>query len=519
MSKTTTILLILIGYLVLNFVVGMIASKSGKKSGNFLTEYFIGSRTMGGLVLAMTLVATYTSASSFLGGPGLAASWGLTQSWVAGIQIGTAFLTLGVLGKKLAMVSRKIGAVTITDYLRARYQSPFVVILCSLCLVVFFITQMVAQFIGGATLMQTVTGMSYGAGLAMFAAIVVLYTALGGFKAVVATDTVQGIIMTIGTFLLLFFVIKAGGGMGNIIDYLNANNPGWNLMGKGVYGAETTSLQPGYLISFWVLVGIAVLGLPQTAVRSMGFKDTESMHRAMIYGTVVVGILMIGMHFAGALTPILLPEEGLASTDAVIPYVVMNFMPTWAAGLFLAAPLAAVMSTVSSLLILASATIIKELLMTYVWKNNPDVPAEAEKLAADRAAGNVTEAETEAQNRKVSRFSLGITLLLGIVAFVIALSPPDIIVWINLFAMGGLETTFFWPLIGGLYWKKGSSACCIGSILCGVTTYVFFNQVKILPFHIHEVVAGLLVGGIVYFLIGVIQNKELDPEVAKKCFL
>ena len=100
------------------------------------------------------------------------------------------------------------------------------------------------------------------------------------------------------------------------------------------------------MISFWILVGIGVLGLPQTAVRGMGFKDTQSMHRAMIYGTVVVGILMIGMHFAGALTLPLLPDNIVSNTDQVIPYVVLEYMPSWAAGLFLAAPLAAVMSTV-----------------------------------------------------------------------------------------------------------------------------------------------------------------------------
>ena len=355
------ILIILLVYMAANVILGLVMSRRSAKehaSHGFLQNYFVGGRSMGGLVLAMTLVATYTSASSFLGGPGLAASWGLSQSWVAAIQIGTAFLTLGVIGKRFAIISRKIHAVTVTDYFRARYRSSAVVILCGLCLVVFFITQMVAQFIGGATLVQSVTGLPYWAGLALFGLIVILYTSIGGFKAVVITDTLQGIIMTFGTFLLLFFVIRAGGGMENLTTQLDAMNPGWNLIGKGPYGADTTALSPGYMISFWVLVGAGVLGLPQTAVRGMGFKDTHSMHRAMIYGTIVVGILMIGMHFAGALTLPLLPEGGIASTDQVIPYVVLNYMPAWAAGLFLAAPLAAVMSTVSSLLILASATIL-----------------------------------------------------------------------------------------------------------------------------------------------------------------
>ena len=498
-SKQIIVLAVLIVYMIVNMVVGLKVShiEKGQKTGSFLQNYFIGGRSMGGLVLAMTLVATYTSASSFLGGPGLAADWGLTQSWVAAIQIGTAFLTLGVLGKKMAIISRRINAVSITDYFKARYNSPAVVILCGLCLVVFFITQMVAQFIGGATLVETVTGLPYWAGLALFGVIVILYTSIGGFKAVVMTDTLQGIIMTIGTFLLLFFVIKAGGGMGEITAQLNATNPGWDLLGKGPFSEGLSTLSPGYMISFWVLVGVGVLGLPQTAVRGMGFKDTQSMHRAMMYGTVVVGILMIGMHFAGALTLPLLPEEGISSTDAVIPYVVMEYMPSVAAGFFLAAPLAAVMSTVSSLLILASATIIKDLYLTYIVKADEN---------------------DEKVNKKVPVYSTLITIVIGVIVFIFALSPPDIIVWINLFAMGGLEATFFWPLIGGLYWKKGNSTCCIWSIIVGVATFIFFNQVKIAPYHIHEIVFGLIAGGIAYFVAGLVSKKEPDKEMIKKCF-
>ncbi len=498
-SKQIIVLAVLIIYMIVNMVVGLKVShiEKGQKTGSFLQNYFIGGRSMGGLVLAMTLVATYTSASSFLGGPGLAADWGLTQSWVAAIQIGTAFLTLGVLGKKMAIISRRINAVSITDYFKARYNSPAVVILCGLCLVVFFITQMVAQFIGGATLVETVTGLPYWAGLALFGVIVILYTSIGGFKAVVMTDTLQGIIMTIGTFLLLFFVIKAGGGMGEITAQLNATNPGWNLLGKGPFSEGLSTLSPGYMISFWVLVGVGVLGLPQTAVRGMGFKDTQSMHRAMMYGTVVVGILMIGMHFAGALTLPLLPEEGISSTDAVIPYVVMEYMPSVAAGFFLAAPLAAVMSTVSSLLILASATIIKDLYLTYIVKADEN---------------------DEKVNKKVPVYSTLITIVIGVIVFIFALSPPDIIVWINLFAMGGLEATFFWPLIGGLYWKKGNSTCCIWSIIVGVATFIFFNQVKIAPYHIHEIVFALIAGGIAYFVAGLVSKKEPDKEMIKKCF-
>ena len=508
MSKNAAVLIILVAYLLINLYLGIRASRLSAKenaSSGFLSNYFAGSRSMGGVVLAMTLVATYTSASSFLGGPGLASSFGMTWSWVAGVQIGATFLTLGVLGKKFAMIARRTNAVTINDYLRARYDSPAVVIICGIAMVVFFTTQMIAQFIGGATLMQSVTGLPYWAGLLLFGTVVVIYTSVGGFKAVVTTDTIQGIVMTAGTFLLLFFIIRAGGGMESIISSLDAGNPGWDLMGKGQYGTEIPAMRPGALISFWVLVGIAVLGLPQTAVRCMAFKDTKSMHRAMIYGTAVIGILMIGMHLAGTLAFPLLPEGGLESTDQVIPYVVMRYMPAWAAGLFLAAPLAAVMSTIDSLLILASATIIKDLYLHYVKK----VPLGTEA---------VNDPVYDEAFDKVPKYSFALTAGIGIIGCLLALNPPDVIVWINLFAFGGLEATFFWPVIGGLYWKKGNSTACLASVISGLAVFIFFNRVKILPLGIHEIIAGLIVSGIVYFTVGALSKKEPDAEMLKKCF-
>ena len=119
-------------YLALNLFLGIWVSKRASKENSkngFINNYFIGGRSMGGFVLAMTLTATYTSASSFIGGPGIAYSVGLSWVLVAVTQVPTVFLTLGILGKKLAIISRKIDAVTVTDYLSKRYKSPVVVIL------------------------------------------------------------------------------------------------------------------------------------------------------------------------------------------------------------------------------------------------------------------------------------------------------------------------------------------------------------------------------------------------------
>lgn len=496
MTKNQIIMLgILALYLVVNIVIGMVYSKKKDKesSMSFTKKYFIGSRGMNGFVLAMTTVATYASVSSFISGPGAAAiTYGFSQAWVAGVQVGAAFLVLGVLGKKFALVSRKTGAVTVAGYLKARYKSDALVIITTLLMIIFFITQMIAQFMGGATLIETVTGLPYWAALAIFAFVVIIYTAFGGFTAVVITDTIQGIIMLIGTFLLILYVLKGVGSVEAMTASLDANLPGWDRI-------TGTGYTPGSLLSFWVLVGVGVLGLPQTAVRGMGFKDTKSCHRAMLIGTIVAGVLMIGMHVAGAWAGALVGDQEFASSDYVIPTLIQNIMPVGIAGLFLAAPMAAVMSTVSSLLILASASLVKDLWKSYVIKDDED--------------------KTKRFNKNLSKTSFLVTFVIGVIVFVLTLTPPDIIFWINLFAMGGLECAFLWPIVGGVFYKKGNKQAAISSSLIGVIVYVVSYQFKLTVLNINSVVWGLLFGGLVYFIVGATTCKNgLDKDIMDNCF-
>ncbi|MBR0598641.1 sodium/pantothenate symporter [Sinanaerobacter chloroacetimidivorans] len=479
-------------YLVINLAVGIWASKeqaAANKSG-FINQYFIGGRSMGGLVLAMTLIATFTSASSFIGGPGVASAKGLSWVFLSMIQVPTAFLILGVLGKKFAVISRKINAVTVTDYLRARYESPAVVILSSIALVLFFIAMMIGQFIGGAVLFQTVTGYSYIVGLTLFALIVVIYTTIGGFKAVVITDTIQGLVMVFGTILILYSIIHAGGGVDTIVVKLNEINPEWSSpTGNG--SAKV------YVLSFWILVGLGVLGLPQTAVRGMGFKNTKSLHNAMIYGTIVIGFLMLGMHISGVFAKVLIPAD-LASTDLVIPTVVMQVMHPVVAGLFLAAPLAAVMSTVSSLLILASAAIIKDIYLNYIIKNH-------------------TEAEDAKFNAKIGKMSTWGTAVIGLIVFAMAVVPPDLIVWINLFAFGGLEAAFLCPIIFGMYWKRANATGAILSFICGVGFFLYCGYFKLSFFGMHNIVPTIAIA-IIAFIVGSLIGKKTSDETLELFF-
>ena len=471
--KHTAVLIPLLIYLLVMLFVAWYVTKYKQQKGGLVEEYFIGGRSLGGLVLGMTLIATYISASSFIGGPGVAYSTGLSWVLLAMIQVPTAFLTLGVLGKKFAIISRRINAVTVTDFLYRRYQSNAVVVLASLALVAFFIATMVAQFIGGGTLFQNITGFSYTTGLILFGIIVIFYTAIGGFKAVALTDTIQAMVMIAATVTILVAVIHRGGGMENLVTDISAQQP--SLL--DVYATPKAQL-----LSYWVLVGIGVLGLPQTSVRCMSFKDCKSLNRSMIIGTFVVGFLLLGMHLAGFLTAGVL--EGVPETsDSVIPMIVLQELtPVWA-GVFLAGPLAAVMSTISSLLILAAAAIIKDLLLRFSKRSYSDL--------------------------QLKRFSRITTFVLGLVAFLLAVTPPDLIVWINLFAFGGLEAAFFWPTVLGLYWKRANSTGVIASMIGGVGSYILMGQLGWTVLGMNNIVVGLGIS-LLCFIIGTYCGRRPD---------
>ncbi len=494
MSSQQIILAILIAYLVANVLIGVLYAKKRDARSDLSEEkkYFIGGRGMSGFLLAMTTMATYTSVSSFVSGPGAAGmTYGYAQVWIAAVQVPVTFLVLGVLGNKLALVSRRTGAVTVVGYLKARYKSDALVIATSILLVIFFIAQMVAQFTGGATLVQSVTGIDYRFSLLIFALVVVAYTAVGGFTAVVVTDAIQGIVMCVGTFLFLLFVLKAGGGLAGIDAGLQANLP-------GTYSDLFAKYKPGTLLSFWILVGFGTLGLPQTAVRAMGFKNTKSLHSAMWIGAISCSFVIVGMHLAGAWAGALVDGAELPTSDYFIPYIVHKIMPPGIAGIFLAAPMAAVMSTADSLLILASAAIVRDLWKEFVVRNDPEKIKKYEK--------------------NVGLASIFVTTMLGLVTVFLALDPPNIIFFLNLFAMGGLECSFFWPLVGGLFWKKGTKQAAVASSVGAAVSYVLcYYFVKVAG--INAVVWGLLIGGIIYFAVGQATSKNgLDPDVLEKCF-
>ena len=426
----------LVIYLVFIFGAALFAYVKRSK-GDFLTEYYVGNRSMTGFVLAMTTASTYASASSFVGGPGAAYKYGLGWVLLAMIQVPAVWLALGALGKKFALLSRETNALTINDLFLYRYKNKYLVWISSLALLLAFFAAMVVQFIGG-------------------------------FRAVVLTDTIQGTVMIFGTIVLLVGVIYHLGGVESAVNKLTEIDP--SLVSP--YGPNEM-LDFQFMASFWILVCFGVVGLPHTAVRCMAFKDSKALHRGMLIGTIVLSVIMLGMHLAGALGRAVVPD--LTVSDKVIPTLMLEVLPPIVAGVFLAAPMSAIMSTVDAQLIQSSSIFVKDLYLA-------------------------SKPEAAKNEKRISRISSVITLILSALLILAALNPPDMIIWLNLFAFGGLEAAFLWVIVLGIYWDKANAAGAISSMVVGLSSFVLLTQFGIKLFGFNAIVPALVFGLIAFIL-------------------
>lgn len=469
-------------FLVAALVVSLfVRRRTAAQAGGFVKGYFIGNRALGGFVLAMTTVATYGSVSSFVGGPGQAWETGFGWVYMAVVQVTALVLLYGIMGKKMALVSRKLDAVTVVDVVRARYGSNALANLSAIVIVVFFIATMVAQFVGGAKLFEAVTGYPYMVGLAIFGVAVILFTTIGGFRGVAVTDALCGIMMIVGMVVLAAGILSAGGGYENIMQTIQANDP------QKLEPFSDGGMPASLYFTQWLLVGVFTFVLPQSVVRTMGYKDTKSLHTAMIVGTVIIGIMMIGMTSLGVLAAGVLTDDLKAyggSVDNIIPLVTVGSLPAILAGVAIIGPIAASISTVSSLLISSSSAIIKDMYLQWCADTGRQ-PAE----------------------RRVAFGSQAATLLIGVLVFVLSITPPDLIWKINMFAFGGLETAFFFVLVCGLFWKRANATGALCSLVGGVVAYCACMALGFKVAGMHQIVIGIAVAGVL-MVVGTLAAKH-----------
>jgi sodium/pantothenate symporter len=175
-----------------------------------------------------------------------------------------------------------------------------------------------------------------------------------------------------------------------------------------------------------------------------------------------------------------------------MPTLTVELLPPFWAGVFVAGLLAAIMSTVDSMLLLVSASIVKDLYIRYKLRGNAS--------AIDQ--------------KKISRMSLICTLVTGALVFFVAFNPPDLLVWINLFAFGGIEVFFLWPIILGLYWKKANAGGTITSILAGLAVFMLLSITETRVFGLQAIVPSHL-AGFAAFVIGVNFGTPAPPEIVR----
>ena len=405
-------------------------------------QYYLGGRSLGWFVLVFTLLASAASAGTFIGGPGLVYSGGYGWVLVSIFQVPTAFVALALLGKKFAILSRKLDLVTITDFLRLRYEHPAVVIISSVGVVLFLVAYMVPQFVGGARVLQAVTGVDYNTLLITFAGVVLLYTAFGGFLADAISDTFQGVLMLVGGAVVWVVLLSALGGLGPVNETVTDINPDlFTLPGPGGF-------TPHMIASYSLQLGLMFCVLPHLAVRAMSYKDSKAVHRAMVAGPAIMAVITLGFLTMGLVSHVYRP--GLEVGDMALPLTLLDVLPDGVAGVLFAAPLAAIMSTVDSMILVVSGVIVRDLYKTYV---NPRL--------TDHAG---------------SRMGTLVSAAVGIVVIVLAFKPPSYLEYLIIYAIGGLEVLLFVPIIAGLYWRRGNALGAALAMLGGGVWYVVANE-------------------------------------------
>jgi SSS family solute:Na+ symporter/sodium/pantothenate symporter len=445
-------LVALVLFTLVSLGLGVVANLVANKKKGFLRKYFLGNRSLGAFAVALT--AAVMSGGTFMGFPSLVYKFG----WIVGLWIASYMVApltiLGILGKRIGHLGRRTGAITLPDLFRERFGSPALGLTTSLLIILFLSCFLVPQFKAGGLLMQmvlpsgTYTWISeenvlgqadtgYVMGLVIFAATVVAYTAYGGFLAAVWTDVFQSIIMAIGVMILLPLAMMASGGL------VHATARGMEIAGDGFAfgpGAGRAFHPLGLAFSFFVMWAITGMGQPSTMVRLMAFRDTRTLRYSIIYLVIYNAIVYIPLILIFVAARSILPDLGNKS-DQVMPRLVIALANPYLAGLILAAPYGAVMSTVSGFLLIISSGLVRDVYQRFL--------------------------RPSASEKEIEWASYSATVAVGLMVAVVALRPPEFLQLIVVFASSGMASSFLMPAILGCFWRRATAGGALAAMLVG----------------------------------------------------
>ena len=481
-SSQLLILLTIIVYLGITIVIGIIFNHRGGASS--ASEFYIGGRGLGPIVTAMSAEASDMSSYLLMGLPGLAYLAGLAEvTWTAvGLAVGT-YLNFLFVARYLRRYSAKLGAITIPEYFSRRYGDDRQVLsmIAALIILIFFVPYTASGFKAVGTLFNSLLGINYHAAMIAGAVVIVLYTALGGFKAVSTTDLIQSIIMSAALVIIIFYGIHIAGGF----DVVAANArelPGYLNIFEGHDAASGTAGSFGALPVVSTLAwGLGYFGMPHILLRFMAVKDEAmlktSRRIASVWAAVSMAVaILIGVIGLAISRSGVLPFLGTSSESETIIIQMANLMSrsnafmAVIAGIILAGILAATMSTADSQLLAASSSMSQDLLQGFFG--------------------------IKLDHRKTMLAARGTVILIAVIGVILAWNPESSVFRVVSFAWAGFGATFGPTMLLSLFWKRSNrQGALAGMVAGGITVFVWKFLIAPLGgvFSIYELLPAFIV--------------------------
>lgn len=449
-----------------------------------LTDYMLGGRSLGPAVTALSAGAADMSGWLLMGLPGGIYVTGLADAWIAvGLTIG-AYLNWRLIAPRLRSYTQVANdSITIPGYLENRFKdnSRMLRIVSGIVILVFFTFYVSSGMVSGAVFFENSFDVEYHVGLLIVSAVVVAYTLFGGFLAVSWTDFIQGLMMVIALLLVPGLAILQTGGPAETIETIKMVDPHLLDWFKGTSTIGIISAMA------W---GLGYFGQPHIIVRFMAIKTIKETKSARIIGMSWMIFSLIGTILM-ALIGIAFFEKNqqytLANPEAIfIELGQILFHPLFS-GFLLAAVLAAIMSTISSQLIVTSSAIVEDLYRALIRKNAPD--------------------------RAYIFWGRVAVLAVSIVAALLALNPNNTILDLVAYAWAGFGASFGPIILLSLYWKKMTKWGALFGMIVGALTVIIWKNVG-LGATLYEIVPGFVLNFIVIIVVSLMTHKHND-EIEK----
>lgn len=452
---------VLLVYLAFLFAIGVWGGRESKT----IKGYFVADKKLPSWVIAFSVNATGESAWLLLGLTGMGYAVGIHALWIVlGEVLGVTFAWLYV-ARPFKAFSDHFDCITVPDFLESRLADTrhLLRIISAIIIFAMVTAYVAAQLTAAGKAFDSFLGTGYLTGVFIGAAIVLFYTTVGGFKAVAYSDVLQGVLM-FGCLLALPIVgfVKAGG-WSQVMTKLAAEDPAL-LMPMGTFGFTVEGVVS--VVGF-IGIGLAFLGAPQLLTRFMSAKDDREIVRASLPAVVCIVVFDIGAVASGMAGRVLFP--GLEDSETILPTMSAELFPPVFTGIFLVVVLAAIMSTVDSLLILASSSLVRDVLQKTLGSRKPDAV--------------------------LTRYGKAATVMLGLVALVFALSKARLLFWFILFAWSGLACAFVPVVLCAVFWRRTTLQGALAGMVGGfVVTVVWVVAFKTQFYNLYEMLPGFAAG-------------------------